>query len=313
MKILGLKVSHLRSEEHFQFMKLFIQLLDKFNAVKGIVAVLYKVLLELLAQEGRLIDAERANVLSRMIAEADAHIDRTVSGINSVVKAGLHHFDQAVVAAAERIHARMKAFGNIEGKSYEGESAALSILIDDLRLRFGAYLKILNLNEWIDELEKAHLDFDRLFEQRNAEWAEKPETGLKDVRRLVDDSYRHATDRIDAAATLDDTDAYEEFIRQLNREIAYFNEHIPHHARKDIAGVDVADIPPQPYTGEPVTVIPEVFYRADGQQTAVKLVFAKDFTLTYRDNVEVGTAELVLHGKSGYKGNRAVTFNIARG
>jgi hypothetical protein len=118
------------------------------------------------------------------------------------------------------------------------------------------------------------------------------------------------TGRIDAAATLDETDTYTEFIRQLNQEIAYFNGHLPHHARKDIANVAVGDIPAQTYTGEPVIVIPDVFYTAEGQQT-VKIVFAKDFTVTYRNNVKVGTAELVLHGKGAYKGNKTVTFNIA--
>jgi hypothetical protein len=312
MKIENLKLSHLRAEEHFQYMTLFLQLLDKFPAVRGVVAAQYAVLVELLAQEGRLIDIEKANVLSRMIAEADAHIDRTIVGINSVVNAGLHHFDPAVVAAAERIRTRMKAFGNIEGKSYEGESAAIGILISDLRNRFGAYLSLLNLNAWINELESAHVGFDRLFEQRNTEWADKPGVGLKDARRLVDDAYRPTTDRIDAAATLDETGAYTDFILQINREISYFNEHIPHHARKEIAGVDVTDIPPQPYTGEPVTVIPEVFFRAEGLPP-VKMVFSKDFTLTYRNNVEVGTAEVILHGKGAYRGSRSVTFHIARG
>jgi hypothetical protein len=32
---------------------------------------------------------------------------------------------------------------------------------------------------------------------------------------------------------------------------------------------------------------------------------------TYKDNVEVGTATLVIHGKGAYKGTKTVTFNIA--
>jgi hypothetical protein len=311
MKISSLKVSHLRSEEHFQFMKLFAQLLDKFPAVKSLVIALYVTFADLLLQESQLVDAERASALSRLIAEADERIDRTVVGINSIVNAGLHHFDSAVISAAERIHTRMKAFGNIESKSYEGESAAIGILINDLRNNFAGDLSVLNLNVWINELDAAHAEFDQLFEQRNVEWADKPDANLKDIRKRMDDSYRQMTVRIDAAATLDDTVTYTEFIRQLNREIAYFNDHLPHHARKDIAGVDVSDIPTQTYTGEPVIVIPEVFYTEEGHPT-VKLVFAKDFTVTYRDNVEAGTAELVLHGKGGYRGTRIVTFNIVR-
>ncbi|MDR3245142.1 MAG: DUF6261 family protein [Prevotellaceae bacterium] len=309
MKFLSLRLSRLLSEEHFQFMKLFTQLLDRFPVIKSLVVTLYALFVDLLAQESQLVDAERGSAFSHLIAEADARIDRTVVGINSTVNAGLHHFDPVVVASAERIHVRMKAFGNIEGKSYEGESAAVGILIDDLRGKFSGDVTLLSLAVWIDELEAAHVNFDQLFEQRNVEWADKPDTGLRDIRRQMDDTYRQMTERIAAAATLDDTGTFTEFVRQLDREITYFNEHSPHHARKDISNVAVGDIPPQTHTGEQVIVIPDVFYTEEGQQT-VKLVFAKDFTVTYRNNVEVGTAELVLHGKGRYRGSKTVTFNI---
>ncbi|MDR3340290.1 MAG: DUF6261 family protein [Candidatus Symbiothrix sp.] len=309
MKFLNLRLSRLLSEEHFQFMKLFYQLLDRFPAIKNLVVALYVPLLDLLAQESRLVDAERGSALSHLIAEADARIDRTIVGINSVINAGLHHFDPAIVAAADRIHARMKAFGNIESKSYEGEATAVGILIDDLRGKFTGDVTLLGLAGWIDELEAAHKAFDELFEQRNVEWAGKPDANLRDVRKQVDDTYRQMIERIAAAATLDDAETYTEFIRQLNREISYFNEHSPRHTRKDIANFAVGDIPTQTYTGEQVIVIPDVFYTGEGQQT-VKLVFAKDFTVTYRNNVKVGTAELILHGKGGYRGSKIVTFNI---
>ncbi|MDR3261023.1 MAG: hypothetical protein LBT78_04225 [Tannerella sp.] len=40
-------------------------------------------------------------------------------------------------------------------------------------------------------------------------------------------------------------------------------------------------------------------------------VNSKDFTVTYRKNIEVGTADLIIHGKGAYKGTKTVTFNIA--
>jgi hypothetical protein len=180
-----------------------------------------------------------------------------------------------------------------------------------LRGKYAEDVALLGLTVWINELEAAHVDFDQLFEQRNVEWADRPEAKLKDIRKHVDDDYRQMIERIAAAATLDDNDTYTEFVRQHNQEITYFNEHIPHHARKDITNVAVGDIPTQTHTGEPVIVIPDVFYTGEGQQT-VKLVFAKDFTVTYRNNTEVGTAELILHGKGGYKGSKTVTFNISK-
>jgi hypothetical protein len=54
-----------------------------------------------------------------------------------------------------------------------------------------------------------------------------------------------------------------------------------------------------------------VHYREDGKET-VQLSLGADFAVTYKNNVHVGTAELTIHGKGAYKGQKTVTFNIAR-
>ncbi|MDR3236031.1 MAG: hypothetical protein LBT48_04805 [Prevotellaceae bacterium] len=55
----------------------------------------------------------------------------------------------------------------------------------------------------------------------------------------------------------------------------------------------------------------EAHYREEGKPT-VELVFAKDFDVTYKNNTDVGTADLTIHGKGAYKGQKLTTFNIAR-
>jgi hypothetical protein len=49
----------------------------------------------------------------------------------------------------------------------------------------------------------------------------------------------------------------------------------------------------------------------DSKGAQLELVFAKDFTLTYKGNDRVGTATISIHGKGAYKGVKVVTFNIA--
>jgi hypothetical protein len=120
------------------------------------------------------------------------------------------------------------------------------------------------------------------------------------------------TERINAAALLDAVGGtYDEFIRQINREIEYFVDHSHRHARKDIAHVTAADIPNQLYTGKAITPIPQIFFTEE-DKPEIELVFAKDFTVTYKDNVKVGTATLIVHGKGAYKGTKTITFNIVR-
>jgi hypothetical protein len=70
-------------------------------------------------------------------------------------------------------------------------------------------------------------------------------------------------------------------------------------------------VPEQTYTGKAVTPLPKAYYREEGKPT-VELVFARDFSVTYKNNVDIGTADLTLHGKDAYKGQKKTTFNIAR-
>ncbi|MDR0758364.1 MAG: DUF6261 family protein [Tannerella sp.] len=76
-------------------------------------------------------------------------------------------------------------------------------------------------------------------------------------------------------------------------------------AKIDLRDAAVDPIPNQTYTGKPVTPIPSARYGDED------LVFAKDFTVTYRHNVEPGSeATVTLHGKGRFSGQHERTFII---
>ncbi|MDR1153330.1 MAG: hypothetical protein LBL04_01360 [Bacteroidales bacterium] len=54
-----------------------------------------------------------------------------------------------------------------------------------------------------------------------------------------------------------------------------------------------------------MTPIPAVYLEG------VELFFAKDFTLTYKNNVQRGVAEIGITGKGNCAGRKTVTFHIA--
>ncbi|MDR1681399.1 MAG: hypothetical protein LBS12_06430, partial [Prevotellaceae bacterium] len=81
---------------------------------------------------------------------------------------------------------------------------------------------------------------------------------------------------------------------------------------KDLSDGDhtvIEAIPQQIYTGEPITVIPTVYFY-DEDTPAVKLELGKDFSITYKNNIEVGMAQLTIYGKGGYKGQAGRAFDI---
>ncbi|MDR3194021.1 MAG: DUF6261 family protein, partial [Tannerella sp.] len=235
MRIKRIVLSYLNSEGHYQFMRQSHGLLDRYPEVKSQVIVLYDRQSVLIIQEGRLVDAMRGSEYSKKLAGADKRVDRCIVGINKVVGAGMHHFDTGIVVAATEIHERIKVFRNIEGKSYEEESAAVHILLVDLRGPYAARAELIGLMPWMEELEASIEAFDTLFMLRNEELAARPTEKLKDVRRENDGVYTEITDHVGAAALLDSNNVYDAFIGELNTLVDYFNDHDrSRHAKKDM-------------------------------------------------------------------------------
>lgn len=74
----------------------------------------------------------------------------------------------------------------------------------------------------------------------------------------------------------------------------------------DIAKAVVTGIENKVYTGTAITQ--EVKVAVDGKV----LVKDTDYTVTYKNNTEAGTAEVVITGKGNYKGTKTVSFTIAK-
>jgi hypothetical protein len=271
---------------------------------------------ELVAKEGKLVDAQKKNPYTALIVDADKLNDRLALGIKGTIAVAMKHYDSKIVAAAVRLNDRLKAFGKIESKSYEEEAAAISILIADLQSSvFSTDVTIVGLTGWVTQLATSVENFKNLLQLRNESIA--PDLGkenLKTVRRQIEVVYHKMTNRINAAAELDETGQYATFIQQLNAGIHYFNEHTHINAKKDLGESDytvIDQIGVQTYTGMEITPLPVVSYH-EKEKAPVQLVFTKDFSLTFKNNRNPGMATLTVHGKGAYKGKKSTTFNIIR-
>jgi hypothetical protein len=295
----------MRNEAHYQFLLLLQKLFISYPAIATIVADLLGELNILITLEGQLVDSVRSSEYTVELKAADKRLDRCIIGIVNAIISALHHFDPAVVNAARRLEILLKAFrSSIEKKSYEEESAAVKILLADLLGEYAPQVALLNLGPWLTELSAALDDFERIFLLRSDQRATKPKERLRDVRKQIGILYRKIIERIDAYTVVNGEASTLDFVNHLNEEITYFNEHNHRHAKKDIAKANVNSIPDQTYSGEPVIVLPEVFYEDE------KLVFTKDYELAFRDNNAIGTASVSIRGKGTYKGLKTVSFNI---
>ncbi|MDR0412537.1 MAG: DUF6261 family protein [Dysgonamonadaceae bacterium] len=310
MKINTFYLYHARAETHYQFMLDVAELLKKHPKVADIVSPLLPELNELLDVEGQLVDAMVKSFYTEKIADADRRRDRAVVGFNTSVRANLRHFDPEKAEAAKILNIVIKSFRNeIEKKAYKEESSAITIFVGELRgEKYAPMVARLELTDWVEELAAAEDEFRQLFNRRQSEFTARPEGRLRDVRKQLDAVYHNIVKLIMAYTALYGEDDCTKFIRRLNYLIAY-NKNKSHnhlHAKKNIGKANIRSIPNQVYAGEPVIVLPEVFYGGK------KLVFTVDYVLSYQDNNRVGTALVVIHGKGAYEGKTFMRFNIVK-
>jgi hypothetical protein len=314
--IKSITFSYLRNEAHYEFLYFYVNLLDRYQHVRQIIEHIYPEFTQALELEKSLIDSARSSDLTKKLEEEDARIDRDVTGIKIAVKAASYNTDPLIVEAARILQNRLKDFGNIKAKAYKEEAAAVQILVDDLQMTYAVQVTLIGLTAWVDDLVVAENRFVQFYEERNRQIANRPKERLIDVRHRLESIYRSMNRYIAASATIEENTEFIEFINELNANIDYFNEHNHRTRKKNLSVTDhtiVEPIPTQNYmNGKAITPIPIAHYRMGGGVPVVELEFGVDFSLTYRNNKEVGMAMVILHGKGKYKGIVTVTFNIAR-
>jgi len=298
-------LSRYRNETHYGLMCIFR---DKLSvpAIEALLGMTLQEFLDLVVKEGLLLDQLHKSDFTVQIKDADKFNDKTVVGFTETVSGLMHSGNIKYVEPATRLYNRLKAYGRISRKSYNDELVALRQLLIELKGNYADDVSNLLLGEWVTQLENGIIIFSNLLDQRSQQATQKPEGNLKEFRPIVDASFHKVVNYINATVLVPTTYDFTDIIVYLNTKIAEFNESAHHVVRKDIKHADAEPIATQTFTGKRICPIPRMF--DEGKE----LNFSIDFTVTYRDNIEPGTATLIVHGKSAYKGTRDITFNIAR-
>jgi hypothetical protein len=153
-KIKTIHLNYLRNEAHYEYLVVFKNLLVRFPSVKALlIAAVYENFLALLQLEGKLVDAARISDYTQKIVEADQHVDRDLVGLREAISSATHHFDPDIADAAKSLYNRMKAFGRISKKSYEEETAAVNILLTDLKGEYAQSVTAIGADVWVTKAE----------------------------------------------------------------------------------------------------------------------------------------------------------------
>jgi hypothetical protein len=272
----------------------------------------------LLARLGNLVGWPGMKVINAELKASDRELDHSLSAfaayLRNIIRYGK---DSALKAAANRVLEMLKRFGKIATKSYETQEGDLTAVLDNLNGEFAADVTALGMAGLQADLQAAFDNFKALLAQHDAidkarprDPDGKPDRAPK-VRRLLQKLYRDIASLINAGAKLGTSPEFAALIAELNPIIDRYNRQYQ-PVLYDISKSQPAPIPDQPWTGEEVTPLPSsVLFKKGGRQ--LKLRLGRHYDVSYKNNIDVGNAYCILHGKGRYKGSKSVSFIIRHG
>lgn len=297
---------------HYSFFKKATSELAKAgDDVKDAVEPLDTELNKWFAQETANMDWYRKSALTTAIADADHRLDNALVGLSAQINAARHSVLPAVAVAAERLYIMLKSYGKVISKPYQEEIGDVDAILHHLNGDLAADAQTAGVAGWTPEITAAHAEFVSLLAERDAQSLKKPQLAFPETRRGIENVWHQIVNKVDAGVELNFSPDFERFINTLNPEIDRLNNEF-HRAKRDISKAQPAPIKPQPYTGLSCTPLPDSVLYVTPKGTE-RLELGKDFNITYKDNVEVGNAECTIVGKGAYRGQKTVTFIIARG
>lgn len=299
---------------HLQFFKtLRDRILAASDAFKAIVEPYMDEFNAWIDEEEAVFRWMRKSDYTKQIAVADKDMERLLVGINDGVDQGRHSTMSAIKASGDKVYNMMQDFGYIPRKSYTLQSADISALLEKLNGPYEHDRDNLGIGMWVQQLYIAYAKFLTLLNQRDSERVEKPPFTGKETRKALENAYRPIEKTINANAITSASTEFALFIDYMNPIITRINAEF-HRVRTQLTlhNTLVDIVQTQLYTGRAVTPVPNIYFRTDEKTPVIELALGKDFFVTYKNNIEVGQAELTIHGKGKYKGTLTVSFHIAR-
>ena len=223
-KLEEIALSRMRNAEHFQFMTDVDQLITTATPPELGIDGQYPSFSTALAAEDATIRTELGSILSKPIQELDTLRDTTWSAILLRVKSTLLSPIQSEAESALIIQRIIDLYGDLRAITYNEETAAISNLVSNLMLpAYSTHLSVIGIFTWVNELKMQNEQFQTVFNDRNAEFADRESGDVRAVRILIDPIYRKISDRINASVVLETAKpAAGIFISQLNEKIKYY-------------------------------------------------------------------------------------------
>ena len=208
-----------RNAGHYQFLNDFNELVVKYTPQALDVVNLHLAFLLVLADELLALNAISKSASSDEIHSTDKNRDLTFRGLADKVKSALKHYNAEVREAAKRTMIIFDGYGNVAYKPNDEETALIKSLIFDLRSKVAADMELLQIVDWVAELERLNNYYVSLVSDRNSEVLVRTDLRMKTVRIESDNAYKAIVERINALIVVNGEGDYVEFVKELNARI----------------------------------------------------------------------------------------------
>jgi hypothetical protein len=257
-----------------------------------------------------LLDQERSSILTPEIAAEDRKCDALFAETKRTVSTAVKSSIPEKAEAGRILMELLKPFWNINNDPMLSQVMQLKLLEERYSpMPIPAHAAVvLGIDGVMEQMFRTSDHLLILYNERVDEAAHREKPSATSVKNATTVSYDVFCDTIENTLSAMPTEALQVLFNEMNNIRRKYIVHLP--TKLDPAHTSVAPMDKQAYTGKPITPLPRVFYQTEKE--TFELVLGKDFSVTYKNNENVGEAKVIIHGKGKYTGNHETTFYIAR-
>ncbi|MFO8000009.1 MAG: DUF6261 family protein [Marinilabilia sp.] len=179
--------------------------------------------------------ADRGSSITKAIVHADGQRDNMFSGIilHLRVYAKYHPDEKMQMKAGALLNVFEKHGNALNRQSYHQQTANLEDIFEDVeRKGLRDDIDTLHLDPYYNLLVASNREFDRLFLERNREYAQTPEETMPELREKAESSLKNLFDRINAFIIIDGDEKYKPLLKELNALIDNYETSIERRLSK---------------------------------------------------------------------------------
>jgi hypothetical protein len=252
---------------------------------------------------------QKTSPFTEQITEFDRQRDEAFLEIWRTVKTATKSSIEVNAAAAKVLDSFLSPYHGVAKEPLMSETSKLVYLKSnfdaDPELQTSA--ETLQLTAIFNTLFAANEKVDVLWSERALDDAKKNTPAPSTLRANLEKAYNSFCNVILQTIRLQPSPELETLFSVLNEIRIKYAKSLPFKLTN--ANTVVEPVAMQSYTGKAITPIPRVSIRKENNEF-FELQFTVDFYVTYKNNVEIGEAQILIHGKGKYSGSYTSTFHI---